>query len=226
MITILAILLSLFLSSHAQAGVLSPVFKLAEKAAGRSAAKAAAKTALHEADDVAKFVLHESDDVTKIALHESDDLAKAGAHAGGKAAAEATVRSGGMVERSIAAERAAARAAAPAVPEIHRTVIVPPKTVLAGGAAVAGTVAAHNLTIGERKKDEAVADGIRNDPEAAERIASGGLLHMLGAGGGRALVILAWLLGGGIGMAAIFRALPVRHRRPAVIDVTPEFHAR
>lgn len=226
MITILAILLSLFLSSTAQAGVISPVFKLAGKAAGRGAAKAAAKTALHEADDVAKFVLHETDDVTKVALHESDDLAKAGAHAGGKAAAEATARTGGMVERSIAAERAAARAAAPVVPEIHRPVIVPPKTVLAGGAAVAGTVAAHNLTIGERKKDEAVADGIRNDPEAAERIASGGLLHMLGAGGGRALVILAWLLGGGIGMAAIFRALPVRHRRPAVIDVTPEFHAR
>ena len=222
MITILAILLSLFLSSHAHAGVLSPVFKLAE----RGGAKAAAKTALHEADDVAKFVLHESDDVTKIALHESDDLTKAGAHAGGKAAAEATARTGGMVERSIAAERAAARAAAPVVPEIHRPLIVPPKTVLAGGAAVAGTVAAHNLTIGERKKDEAVADGIRNDPEAAERIASGGLLHMLGAGGGRALVILAWLLGGGIGMAAVFRALPARRPRPAVIDVTPEFHAR
>ena len=222
MITILAILLSLFLSSHAHAGVLSPVFKLAE----RGGAKAAAKTALHEADDVAKFVLHESDDLTKVAVHESDDLTKAGARAGGKTAAEATARTGGMVERSIAAERAAARAAAPAVPEIHRTVIVPPKTVLAGGAAVAGTVAAHNLTIGERKKDEAVADGIRNDPEAAERIASGGLLHMLGAGGGRALVILAWLLGGGIGMAAVFRALPARRPRPAVIDVTPEFHAR
>lgn len=226
MITILAILLSLFLSSTAQAGVLSPVFKLAEKAAGRGAAKAAAKTSLHEADDVAKFVLHESDDVTKVALRESDDLTKAGTRAGGKTAAEATARTGGMVERSIAAERAAARAAAPVVPEIHRPVIVPPKTVLAGGAAVAGTVAAHNLTIGERKKDEAVADGIRNDPEAAERIASGGLLHMLGAGGGRALVILAWLLGGGIGLAALVRSLPARRPRPAVIDVTPEFHAR
>lgn len=207
MITLIVILFSLLFSSASQAGVLSPVFKLVE----RGSAKAVAKGALHEADDVAKFV-----------LHESDDLARAGARGGAKAGTGALARTGGMVERSIAAERAAARAATPVVHEIHRTPIVRPGHVMAGGAAVATIVAANNLTVGERKKDEAAAEAIGNDPQAAERVASGGPLRVLGAGGARALVVLAWLLGGGIGLAALFRAIPARRPRPATIDVTAE----
>lgn len=219
--TILSFLLVLFLaSSSAQASFFSPIVKLSEKAAARNAAKATARTALHESDDVAR-----------IALHNADDIAKAGAKTGSKVVGEATARTAAMVERSVAAERAAARAAAPAVAEIHRTPIrpptIPPKTVLAGGAAVAGTVAAHNLTAGELEKDKAIADGIRRDPQAAERIASGGFLHMLGAGVGRALVLLAWLLGGGIGLSVLGRAIRIHPiRRPAVIDITPESTSR
>ena len=224
MITILSILLSILLSSAAQAGVLSPVFKLAE----RGGAKAVAKGALHEADDVAKFVLHEADDGAKLAARESDDLAKAGARGGAKAGTGALARTGGMVERSIAVERAAARAAAPAVHEIHRTVIVPPKTVLAGGAAVAGTVAAHNLTTGERKKDEAIADTLREHPEYLPKVVDGqgGVLHGLGEGIRRGLVLLAGLAGGLFGLAVLVRAIPARRPRPATIDVTADSTVR
>lgn len=213
MTTILAILASILLSSAAQAGVLSPVFKLAE----RGGAKAVAKGTLHEADDVTKFV-----------LHESDDLAKAGARGGAKAGTGALARTGGMVERSIAAERAAARAAAPAVHEIHRTPIVRPGHVMAGGAAVATVVAANNFTVGERKKDEAVADTLREHPEYLPKVVDGqgGILHGLGEGIRQGLVLLAGLAGGLFGLAVLVRAVPARRPRPATIDVTAESTVR
>ncbi len=234
------LILSLFLCANAQASFLTPLFRLVGKAGARGGGKAAVNVATH-GDDIAKIATH-GDDIVKVATH-GDDLAKVATHGDDlgkgathvddlgkgltKSAGGVSARTAAMVDRAIEAERATARAATPAVKEIHRPPIVRPGNIAAGGAAAAAILGAHNLTVGEREKDEAIADDLKNHPEHVQAVADaqGGFWHGLGHGLGeglhQGLVLLAGLLGGFIGLSALLRALPARRRRPAVIDVTP-----
>lgn len=197
------VLVLFFAASGAQASIFSPIFKIGERIFAR---KGAAKV-------VEKTVMTHLDDAARVAGHNADDLAKPFAKTSMLGAGEASARTAEMLSRATEAERILVPPAAAVVKDIHRTPIRPPSAlsrivrpgnVLAAGGAAAVVLGTHNLTedINKRPPD-------RNPPVIVAR------------GMNRALV----LLGGGIGLAALLRALlpafPARCRRPAVIDVTP-----
>ena len=206
---ILTLIVSLLLASAAHGGVLT------------GAAKVAGKIAEHGADNAVEHAV----------THYGDDAAKAVVKGGGTAAVHAAPKVVKTVDAAVDAARLETRVAKPAVEAIHRAPIVKPGHLVGGGVGAAAVVGAHNLTVGERERDRALADATRETlaehPELLAEIvrADGetGFWNHIGAGLGRASVWFAAVLGGLLGIAGLIRVLPRRNRRkPEIVDVTPE----
>lgn len=229
--TILTILVSILLTAAAHGGMLTGAAKLFGKIVGHGADNAVVHVATHYGDDAAKAVAHYGDDAAKAATHHGDDAARMAARGGETAATHLTPQVVRTVDAAVDAARVETRAVQPAVEAIHRTPIVRPMHLAAGGVAVGTVVAAHNLTAGEREKDRALADATRQTvaehpellPDVVRANGEQGFVNQIAAGFRRGCEWALPILAGLLGLGFLIRATGFRKRRkPAVIDVTPE----
>ena len=215
----------------ARGGVLTTPVRIVKEVFVHGADNAAVHVATHYGDDAAKAVAHYGDDAAKAATHHGDDAARMAARGGETAATHLTPQVVRTVDAAVDAARVEAHAAQPAVEAIHRTPIVRPMHLAAGGAAVGTVVAAHNLTAGEREKDRAIADATRQTvaehpellPDVVRANGEQGFVNQIAAGFRRGCEWALPILAGLLGLGFLIRATGFRKRRkPAVIDVTPE----
>ena len=188
-----SLFVSLLIVGNTYAGVLT------------GAAKIAGKIAKHGADNAAEHVI----------THYSDDAARAAVKGGGTAAVHAAPKVVKAVDATVEAARIEANATKPVVEAIHRTPIVKPVVkpgqLLEGGGAVAIVVApgiaTYNLTAGERDKDQALADAMRETlaqhpemlPEVVKVDGETGLYGMV-PWAGRALICFSLIIGLALGI--------------------------
>ncbi|MGN0845033.1 MAG: hypothetical protein ACI4QT_07420 [Kiritimatiellia bacterium] len=172
------------------------------------AAKIAAKGAKHGADNVVEHAV----------THYSDDAARVAAKGAGKAAVQAAPKVAKAVDKAVDVARIEANAAKPVVEAIHRTPIVKPTHVLAAGGGAAAVVGTHNLTAGERTKDQALADATRETlaehpemlPEIVQIDGETGIDSYVGRGVFYFMVIFAVLTGTALALRILH---PIMKRR-------------
>lgn len=207
----------LLIVGNTYAGVLTGAAKIAGKIAKHGSDNAAEHVITHYSDDAAraagKIAEDGADNAAEHAVtHYSDDAARAAVKGGGTAAVHTAPKVVKAVDATVEAARIEANATKPVVEAIHRTPIVKPGQLkpghlVGGGVGVAAVVGTHNLTAGERDKDQALADATRETlaqhpemlPEVVKIDGETGLYGMV-PWAGRALICFSLIIGLALGI--------------------------